>query len=900
MLEVWKISAQGNRRVKGLLWLVLLVGLVACSKASIPPSGGTTPPARSGLWSDPNTWGGSVPKAGDIVTIPADLSLTLDVSPPALKGLDVEGWLTFADKDLSLSSDWIMVHGKFQIGSADKPYRNRAIITLTGLDPSGNALGMGMGTKLIGVMGGTLELFGEPRNGWTHLTATAAKGATQIQVENAADWRVGDHIVLASTDYTASEAEEKYISAKNANVLTLDSALQYAHFGEVTYGVDERGEVGLLSRNITIQGDATTGNVKDYQNSAKNKLAGYGFGAHVMAIKGSQMRISGVEFTRVGQKQMLGRYPIHFHLFGDASSSYIRQNSIWNSFNRCVTIHGAQNLEVSGNVAYENLGHCYFMEDGAETGNQLVGNLGLLTLPSNPGEEVVPTDSEPATFWITNPNNVLKNNVAAGSEYANGFWLAFPQHPTGASRSADNDKNVWPQRTPLGEFSGNVAHSNGNGLLVDRGPDINTLKPGDDTVYNPRTYPAQLDKNGNLDDNNSTNPPVIAQFSNFTAYKNRSNGIWLRGVNHQVTGAKLADNAIGITMASDKSTLEGSLVVGTTDNRGTPQSWEKTGADGRTLPRPYLDTNDSGNGYLFPIRGFEFYDGQVGFKNVSFVNFQPLALSDGNTREAGAISYLRFTAFSIDSSNFAQGATFSNAKAVYFPPRAEPSAAQIAQGDNADGYRAAAFVDSDGSVTGKAGYSVVINNPFLLDSNCTAKPDWNAQICNYPYGRISIQNVSNTDNGASAALAPVSLTRLDGSNPVYRMWGVPSSGPTSYFQATIIAGRSYSMAYANALPGHLRIVMSSRKRGDFLRVNLPFSGTPNIYRDYYIADGPYGGKLTTVSSASAVDSASQSAYYYDGSTLYLKIMIPPTISQYDSDPNRDWANLEICHSDLCK
>ena len=29
-------------------------------------------------------------------------------------------------------------------------------------------------------------------------------------------------------------------------------AFTYEHFGEVTYGVDERGEVGLLSRNIRI------------------------------------------------------------------------------------------------------------------------------------------------------------------------------------------------------------------------------------------------------------------------------------------------------------------------------------------------------------------------------------------------------------------------------------------------------------------------------------------------------------------------------------------------------------------------------------------------------------------------------------------------------------------------
>ncbi|MER3553031.1 MAG: transmembrane domain-containing protein [Meiothermus sp.] len=886
--------------MKRLLWIPLLL-FVACSKnASVVTPGGGTPPTKSGLWSDPVTWGGKLPQAGDTVEIPADLQVVLDVNPPPLKGISVMGWLTFADKDLALSADWIMVHGKFAVGSADKPYTKRAVITLTGNNPSENAMNMGMGTKVIGVMApGVLEMFGEPRAGWTRLTATANKGDTKIAVENAADWRVGDRIVLASTDYSATEAEEKTITAKNGNTLTLDSSLKYLHFGQSTFGVDERGEVGLLSRNITVQGDASAGDAKDVNDSKKNGVPGYGFGGHVMAMKGGQMRISGVEFYRMGQKQKLGRYPVHFHLFGDASKSFVRGNSIWNTFNRCVTIHGAQNLEVSGNVAYKSLGHCYFMEDGIETGNRLEGNLGLLTLRPKGGEEVVPTDSEPATFWITNPNNIIRNNVAAGSDYANGFWLAFPKHPTGASRTSETDKTVWPELTPLGEFSGNVAHSNSNGLLTDRGPDINTLKPkGNGTVYNPRKYPDQCDYKGDYAScDDSKNPPVVAEFKNFTAYKNRSNAIWLRGLNHRVTGAKLADNAIGVTFASDKTTLEDSLIVGTTDNKGTPEGWEITGVDGRTLPRPYKDDKDPGNASQYPIRGYEFYDGQNGFKNVSFVNFQPLALSDGNTREAGAMSYLRFTAFSIDTDNFAQGAKFTNARPVYFPPRSEPTPAQIADDENADGYRAALFKDSDGSVTGMAGRSVVVNNPFLTDSNCVSKPDWNAQICDYPYGRINIDNVSN-EGGANVALAPVSLTRDDG--PTYRMWGVPSGGTTSYFQASLIAGRTYSMGYANSLPNHIRITLRNRKRGDFIRVNLPFSGTPNIYRDYYIANGQYGGKLVAETTVAAVDAATKSAYYFDGSTLYLKILVPPTVSQYDSDPNRDWAGVEICRNDLCK
>jgi len=37
-------------------------------------------------------------------------------------------------------------------------------------------------------------------------------------------------------------------------------------------------------------------------------------------------------------------------------------------------------------VAYDNVGHCYFLEDGVEHGNQYLSNLGMLTnvIPTGP------------------------------------------------------------------------------------------------------------------------------------------------------------------------------------------------------------------------------------------------------------------------------------------------------------------------------------------------------------------------------------------------------------------------------------------------------------------------------------------------------------------------------------
>ena len=108
----------------------------------------------------------------------------------------------------------------------------------------------------IMLMGGTLNLHGDRTNTWTKLAKTAEAGSNSIEVLNAAGWRVGDEIVLASTDFDPRQAERRTIAAISGNTITLDKKLDYMHFGKITFDVDERGEVGLLTRNIKIQASA--------------------------------------------------------------------------------------------------------------------------------------------------------------------------------------------------------------------------------------------------------------------------------------------------------------------------------------------------------------------------------------------------------------------------------------------------------------------------------------------------------------------------------------------------------------------------------------------------------------------------------------------------------------------
>src|SRR5262245_34254951 len=103
-----------NKRIsvfhKALVPALLFCGVLAAQAAEQQ--------AAATRWSDPATWPNrKVPVAGDKVTIGRDKNVVLDVSPPVLGGLSIDGKLSFSnDADLELTTEWIMVHGELAIG----------------------------------------------------------------------------------------------------------------------------------------------------------------------------------------------------------------------------------------------------------------------------------------------------------------------------------------------------------------------------------------------------------------------------------------------------------------------------------------------------------------------------------------------------------------------------------------------------------------------------------------------------------------------------------------------------------------------------------------------------------------------------------------------------------------
>src|SRR5271155_1029000 len=752
-------------RKRSLLFLSLLVpAFLGLGEYAVLKAQQKTSTASAKRWSDAATWPDKkVPAKDAVVTIEKDMNVVVDVSPPPLRSLTINGKLSFADnKDLELSTEWVMVHGELEIGTEARPHTRKATITLTDNVKDEDMSGVG-GTndrsdRGIMLMGGTLNLHGNRTNSWTKLSKTAEAGSNSIEVLNAAGWRTGDMIVLASTDFDPHQAERRTVAAIRGNTITLDKKLDYMHFGRITFDVDERGEVGMLTRNIKLQASA------DAEQSF--------YGGHVMAMVGSKMFVEGVELNRMGQNMTLARYPIHWHLIGDAKGQYIKNASIHDTYNRCVTVHGTNFLHVENNVTYNTVGHCFFLEDGIEHGNQFVHNLAIQVkchtskacMPTNlaaNGENMgsnslnratyradsmsgkdtlLPSDNTVTAYWITNPDNVFIDNVAAGSD-ENGFWWSLPEHPQGKFEGTEISKATWPRRTRMAEFRGNVAHSNFDGFMLDRNINL-------EGVFG-LAGPSHIAKENPADENSKSVESLLADL---TAYKNRNGGVWGRGELHIFRNLKAADNAIGFTNSTGSlgadtftSLVVDSLFVGETDNIGNPVTPEEK-AYGRSLPKRLIPD--------FPIRAYEYYDYRHDVVNTTFVNFQ-----DNNQRGSGALSWLLFTGAGVTTENTVKSANYINAKPVYFP-----KIDSRFDSDNRGGsaYRTAAIHDLDGSTTGIPDSYVLIhdgeNDSVATDDTCEIHPTWNASVCKGDIGRIqfSIRRAGAT-SGVGLALKDVAL-----------------------------------------------------------------------------------------------------------------------------------------------
>ncbi|XP_046332539.2 cell surface hyaluronidase-like [Haliotis rufescens] len=698
-------------------------------------------------------------------------------------------------------------------------------------------------------------------------------------------WRPGDKIVIASTDFDWRQAEEMTIKSCPScavNEICLTEPLEYMHYGEVTLGVDERAEVGLLSRNILIEGVIPEDgcSVNEPEDQYLCDLFGFDtFGGHIKVVRGfTAAHIQGVELYHMGQQRFVGTYPLHFHMCDDVDGNWFRQNSIHHSLTRCVTVHGSDGAEVSDNVCYLHHGHGFFLEDSAEQRNVFDSNLCIGTMHGTHIMSDMKKEWCNATmkefcdavssYWITHPNNTFINNVAAGSDHA-GFWILASRLPLGPSRQRQQQRGLVPEfhamQTKVKEFRNNTAHSNMNrGLRIDR-----RISHGEyrDKVYIPENgvLGAQVSHTPMTTPTDTGGPFDKSYLYEFTAYKNRGHNVWTKAGIVIMSNFTLADAAQGITMAAASTgtyaKLTNSMLVGETENLGLPQE---------PFGRSRSGIADE------PLQGVVFYQGPGHVTNTFFDKYETITSDRNITRYAGAISVKRSNPYPPKASSHVDGIKFGFCDVIEgnWAYKGDPSVPLMR---NRDGNRQITFRDIDGSVSGMAGTQFVPNTRFHTTNQCDYRPVSNFAVCPHDYAKAVFSG-----DGALKTLKenyPMYMRRDDRPDDPFALQGTKGN---AYL---VIKKKPYTVYFNGTAPTKLKVAGQNLERGDYVRLGLCY---PKDVTSFSFSSGlPKIGAATPAISVSSISDLDRDttgrAYFWDKSTGLLFIKIYSNVDRVDGE-----------------
>ncbi len=828
--------------------------------------------------------------AGERVTINTNIDVGI---------LRIEGKLLCPSAgEYVINSQGIIVEGSgslLQCGSAAGRFAGRLSIVLK----PGQALG-GMGERAFAAMhGGTIRLFGDGRGaGWTKLGATIAACSVPgsvpcrtLHLEVATNWRKGDRIVIGPTGFNPSEAEEKIITDISGTLVTVDSDFKFSHYGvrhsytnttgTNTWLLDERAEVANLTRNIKIVSAGTEAEL-DFAR----------IGGHMMTMAKAYAYVDGVEFVRMGQMGVLGRYPFHWHLAGyvggpnNTTGQFIKNSSIRNSYQRCLSIHGTHGALVENNVCFNHFGHGYFLENGGETNNSLIHNLSMLSKRIPLSKAILISDAVTSNFerfapssgfWISNPNNIVSDNVVSGAQ-GTGFWMAFSQklictpatndcyHPGSVPPSVISrgleQVAIYPARVIQKGFSNNVAHSARVGMTWDGAPDgVETTVglPTDLAHYQPKRHPDdRVIVLSHYLPKGRQSGEGLPIFNNLRAYKNIV-GLYYRGATAQYNNLIAADNGVSLFFAFNQL-VTNSLVVALSPN--------KLNADLLYL-KSLMRVGQR-------MHGIRLYDGPFDLQNVHFANFIAMQPIDG--WDASPVPFL----------NVGGVARYTNSvRQITFSPQPfrkfeiTPSSSQTAISDSVI---TSAIRDIDGSLCGlpaAANRVIVPVHAFNNDSTCAPIVGESALRCHYQIGTLSITGRQGTAANLNVMKMTVHRIKPATSTTPLQIVSFAATPGAQFNKMNMIFGRGYiyQVNFASGFaPTHLGLKLFT-DRATVMSPVVKFVGLPSS------CNLDAGIAMPSLQALNALDSS------FSGTVAYYKAA--PTSTEVSMRFNPKKTSLQI-------
>jgi len=300
----------------------------------------------------------------------------------------------------------------------------------------------------------------------------------------------------------------------------------------------------------------------------------------------------------------------------------------------------------------------------------------------------------------------------------------------------------------------------------------------------------------------------------------------------------------------------------------------------------------------FPMRGYEYYDARHDIVNTTFRNFE-----DNATRKTGALSYLLYTSFGVSSNNTIEKVKFENAKPVYFPPM-QGNARWANDNGNSQAYKTAAIRDKDGSLGAGPNAYVLIHdgvNDSIAAADaqaCEVKPSWNAAVCKGDVGRVSFTPPLRIGGGgpgapgagapgagaprpaaaAAAAGAPAPAAAAAGPAPGAAGPGAGAPRPAGLgappAQPPIVLsrnGKDYPIIGGSNVMAGSEIKLTTERPMVDLRMTELDKGSWVIFQLPGFNTAAAG---TPQTSLDALRKASDTSYYKDKDSLWVKVVSP--------------------------
>ncbi|KAA3613396.1 MAG: hypothetical protein DWQ01_02405 [Planctomycetota bacterium] len=477
----------------------------------------------SGNWSDPATWGGTMPQAGARIVIPAGITVSVASKvPDTFMSVRVDGTLRFEPtarrSELRVDTMVVSATGVFEMGTPAQPIPGNHIAKLVFDDYNGemevgdpqspdyDPLRVGQGLISFGRM----TVHGQVKTPWASLAIEPMAGNQSLELDVApVAWKRGDVIVIAGTSRDGLGHEVRRISqvvgktvylAPETPTLMLHNTYAALEKDHLT-PIHTRAGLQLKVHVINTTRNAVFETAKEHREPTQiNGTDEMFFGRGHVMIHNNNADFYYASFNHMGRANKMflvddpiieedgtvsyigdnprARYSLHYHRGGiDGQMATVQGVSVTDSPGWGVVNHSSY-VQVTDSVAFDVDGAAFVSEAGNERG-LFTRNVSIYSKGS--GKDVDNRKSPDRDFghgghgfWIQSPYIHTYENISSGAgDYDYGIYnLGFDGHEKISVDYSRNpefykvDTQIRGHQLPIMEFRDNLSYGSMGGLMV--------------------------------------------------------------------------------------------------------------------------------------------------------------------------------------------------------------------------------------------------------------------------------------------------------------------------------------------------------------------------------------------------------------------------------------------------